>query len=222
MPRDISPTGRTLLRGSVIEVAMLLDLFVDGTSQHCWSANIPLSYDVGDGVTRAYEAMAGRFSWGEDAISMGSDLNPEALTMTFDASRVLEDADFVGRFADSQWHRRRARLSAVVFAVNSGWATPVTTLATWEGEMDYREFPELQGAPPTMMLTIESGTFRYLGRNLQTRTDENQQRFFPGDTFFQDLPGLIGRQLPWHRSWVGIYATGGSIDFTNYDDRSPV
>lgn len=196
-------TTRGMMRAHRIEPVLLLDLFVDTTSLHCASTFVPMiGWDVGDGVSRDYEALESRWSVGDDFISMGSGLSPEPLNINFDASRAGDDSDFVGRFVDAAWHRRRARLTIVAAAVGSGRATLVRNIISWEGEMDFRTFPETENAPQTMILTIESGTFRYLGRNAQTRTDENQQRFFPGDIFFQDLPGLIGRELPWHRDWV--------------------
>jgi hypothetical protein len=209
MPLPLTTEARAALRNHRIEPAFLLDLFTDTTSLHCSSLYIPLTYDVGDGVERAYEAMGDRWDHGDDAITMGTDINPEPLNLRFDASRQSDNSDFVGRFADSSWHRRRSRLTMIVFAVGSHFAIPIAPIISWEGEMDFRDFPEVDGAPPTMVLTMESGTFRYLGRNAQTRTDENQQRFFPGDVFFQDLPGLIGRELPWHRAWVTNAASGG-------------
>ena len=202
MPLPLSSEQKAALRAGRIEMGFLLDLFVDGTSLHCSSLYTPLSYDVGDGVTRDYEPMADRWGHGENAITMGTDLTPEPLNLIFDASRVGDNTDFVGRFVDSKWHRRHTRLTEMTFLVGSSRAVPIAPVFTWEGDMDFASFPETAGAPPTMMLTIESGTFRYLSRNVQTRTDENQQRFFPGDKFFQDLPGLIGRELPWHRSWI--------------------
>lgn len=209
MPLPLTPESRAALRAHRIEPAFLLDLFTDTTSLHCSSLYIPLEYDVGDGVEREYEPMGDRWDHGDDAISMGTDINPEPLNLTFDASRQSDNEDFVGRFADASWHRRRGRLTLVVFAVGTSFATPIAPVISWEGEMDFRDFPETDGAPPRMILTLESGTFRYLGRNAQTRTDENQQRFFPDDIFFQDLPGLIGRELPWHRAWVANAPAGG-------------
>ncbi len=204
MAKDYSPEQRALLRGHRIELAAFIDLFCEPTSLHCCSLYTPTTYDVGDG-SRTYEAMADRVDLGETPISMGADLTPEPLVIKFDASRITDNGDFVGRFADNQlWHRRQARLTLVTFAVDSGWSTPIGNFMQWEGEMDFRDHSLITSAAPTLPLTIESGTFRYLGKNVQTRTDENQQRFFPGDKFFQDLPGLIGRQLPWARSWVGI------------------
>jgi hypothetical protein len=215
MPLDLTPEARAALREHRIEIAFLADLFVDGESLHCSSLYIPMTYDVGDGIERDYEPLADRWTHGEDPITMGSSLDPEALNLTFDASRAGDNTDFIGRFVDRQWHRRRARLTMVAFAVGTSFAIPVAPIVSWEGEMDFRDFPEVEGRPPTMVLTIESGTFRYLGRNRQTRTDENQQRFFPGDVFFQDLPGLIGRELPWHRAWVDNASTQAAIDAAN-------
>jgi hypothetical protein len=215
MPRPLTTEGRAALRAHRIEPAMLLDLFTDGESLHCSSLYIPLSYDVGDGVERDYEPMGDRWDHGDEPITMGSDLSPEPLNLRFDASRQSDDTDFVGRFLDASWHRRRGRMTMVAFAIGTSFAVPVATLISWEGEMDFRNFPESDDAPPTMVLTLESGTFRYLGHNTQTRTDENQQRFFPGDIFFQDLPGLIGRELPWHRAWVNNASTQARIDAHN-------
>jgi len=209
MAKPYTGTERALLRDFLITPGFFLDLFTDGTSLHCSTLLTEIAYDVGDGVERDYEPMQGRWDWGDSPITMGADLNPEPLVLNFDASRVLDNTDFVGRFADSQaWHRRRARLTLVAFAVDSNWMTPVAPLVQFEGNMDFREFPEQEETAPRMVLTCESGTFRYLSRNVQTRTNENQQRFFPGDTFFQDTPGLIGREIPWHRTWV---KTGGSV-----------
>lgn len=215
MPLDLTTEARAALRAHRIEPAMLLDLFTDTTSLHCSSLMIPLSYDVGDGVTRDYEPMGQRWSHGDDPITMGSGLDPEPLRLSFDSSRQGDNTDFVGRFLDATWHRRRGRMTMVCFAVGSAFATPIANIISWEGEMDFREFPEVDGQAPRMLLTMESGSFRYLGRNAQTRTDENQQRFFPGDTFFQDLPGLIGRELPWHRAWIDNAATQARIDAQN-------
>jgi len=208
--RDYSPTQRAALRAGRIELATFLDLFVDTESLHCSSLYFPISYDVGDGVTRDYEPLADRWTPGEETLSMGTDLTPEPINITFDASRASDDTDFVGRFSDAVWHRRRARLTFVQFVVGTSHVTPIAPLMSFEGNMDFRNNPESENSAPTLVLTIESGTFQYVGRNVQTRTDENQQRFFPGDTFFQDTPGLLGRELPWHRTWVQTGASSGA------------
>lgn len=220
MAKIYSPEQQAALRHYRIEPAFLLDLFTDTTSLHCSSLYIPLNYDVGDGVARDYEPMQGRWSHGSEPISMGSDLTPEPIRIEMDASRVSDPEDFVGRFADSAWHRRRARFSIVTFAVDTNFAVPIDTLMTYEGNMDYREFPLQADKPPIMTLTIESGTFMYNRTNMQTRTDENQQRLFAGDKFFQDVGVLIGRDVPWHRTWVsGSPSSGGPPLFSNPSNR---
>lgn len=215
MALPLTTEGRAALRAHRIEPGMFLDLFTDTTSMHCSSLLTPINYDVGDGTARDYEPLGQRWSHGDDPITMGSSLEPEPLKISFDASRQGDDEDFIGRFLDSTWHRRRGRLTMVAFAVGTSLMTPIAPIISWEGEMDFRELPEVDGLAQTMTLTMESGTFRYLGRNAQTRTDENQQRFFPGDTFFQDLPTLIGRELPWHRAWIDNAATQATIDAHN-------
>lgn len=211
MALPLSPEQKAALRAGRIENAFFLDLFIEPTSLHCSTLWLPITLDTGDGVEREYEPMADRWTHGEQEITMGTDLNPEPLNLVFDASRVDDDTDFIGRFVDSpKWHRRHVRFTEFTFLVGSGRAMPIAPVFTWEGEIDFADFPETAGQAPTMTMTLESGTMRYIGRNLQTRTDENQQRFFPGDTFFQDLPTLLGRDIPWHRNWVknaGVPAT---------------
>lgn len=209
MALSLTSGERSLLRNHRIEPGWFLDLFVDAASLHCSNLYTALSYDVGDGTARTYEPLGDRWQWPDTGISMGPDATPEPIVITFDASRIADDTDFVGRFADAAWHRRRARLSLVLFAVDGARTNPVKTYRTWEGEMDFRQMPEQDGVATTLALTIESGSFRYSGRNMQTRTDENQQALFPGDTFFQDWPALIGRQIPWGRKWItaGAYGT---------------
>lgn len=184
---------------------MLCDLFTEPTYMHCSSLYHPLAVTVApdeDAIT--YEPMGDRWE-PEDTISMGGSIESQAVSLLFDASRVSDNLDFVGRFADSNaWHRRRIRLTLLSFVAGSSQMTPIAPVCSWEGNMDFRDFPEVIGSPPKMALTLESGTFRYVGRNLQTRTDENQQRLFPDDVFFQDLPGLIGRELPWQRAWTAV------------------
>ena len=176
---------------------------------HCSTLLVPFSYDLGEGAV-TYEPMGERWLPAEDAISMGTDLEPTPLTMSFDASRVGDDSDFIGRFVDRQWHQRHARMTLLTFAVNTNFVTPIAPVVQWEGSMDFIDTPKTDGSPPRLALTLESGTFHYLARNVQTRTDENQQRFFPGDKFFQDLPALLGKQVPWHRSWSDIAAPAGT------------
>jgi len=207
MARIFSPEQKAALRSGRVDTAFFLDLFIEPTSLHCSTLWMPITVDVGDGVDQLYEPLADRWTHGEAAITMGTDLTPEPFNITFDASRIDDDSDFLGRLVDSpRWHRRHARFTEFTFVVGSGRATPIAPVFTWEGEIDFADQPETVGVAPVMTYTFESGTMRYLGHNLQTRTDENQQRFFPGDTFFQDLPTLIGRDLPWHRNWTRMQA----------------
>lgn len=218
MPKDFTPSIRAALRADVIAPVECLQLFCDEEVLRCSSSYRPFSYDGNDSQgVQSFEAMGGRWSTNASELSIGNiNLEPEPLQVSLDASKAFdtgETTDFANRFWRHTWHRRRAIFTVVATVPESDGLTPIAEIFRFEGDMDFRDDEDAIGAPERISLSIESATFQYNGRNMQTRTDENQKRLFPGDTFFSDVGLLIGREIPWNRDWVNVKTAGGAVTY---------
>lgn len=204
-----------------IKSADLVDLYLrDGADApltlRCWNWPGAASYAgtvALDGSTAAntYESMFGRIGIAK-SIRMAASLSSEALRITLDASRSTDDADWVGRFVDADWHQRRVRLRQVML----DWTTEALSSAPmweWHGLIDHRELSQPPGQPQTWELTCQGGLFRVRGRRLKTRSHADQQERSPGDMFYVGTANMVGRPLNWAKKPGNIPGTptgGGS------------
>lgn len=156
----------------------------------------------GSTANRTYESMYGRMIINK-TIQSAQSLSSEPLRIQIDASRTSDDADWAGRFADSDWHQGRVRVRQVLL----DWDTEVlgaVPLREWHGLLDHAElvFPAPDGAiqVQTWDITCQGGLFRIRGRRLKTRSHADQQKRDAGDMFYVDTAAMVGRPLNWAKA----------------------
>ncbi len=160
--------------------------------------------EVLDGSTadQTYESMYGRMV-AHKTVRTAQSLSSEPLRLQLDASRSGDDDDWVGRWADSDWHQGRFRLRQVML----DWQTEVlgaVPLREWHGLLDHAElvYPPSDRAtdPATWDITCQGGLFRVRGRRLKTRSHADQQVRSEGDAFYRDTATFVGRPLIWAKA----------------------
>jgi hypothetical protein len=223
-PTD-SATDDAIASGKT-KTCQLVDFYASPTPLHCWdwwgSRTYPGTDDL-DGSTAdlTYESMEGRITV-DRAIRQAASLGGEPLRMMLDGSRSGDDADFVGRLVDSDWHQCRVRVRQVMldFATEALHSLPMWE---WRGLLDHQELTLMPGQPSLWAATCQGGLFRVRGRRLRTRSHEDQQRRDAGDDFYKGTAGMVGVPLNFGKqqgnvvgaaaapSVGGTYAGGGPL-----------
>jgi len=131
MPYPTDAAIDAAIAAGQIKAADLVDFYVkDGVTDaplvlRGWTwpgtASYPgtVSHD-GSTASNTYESLFGRIVINK-TIRTAQSLSSEPLRIQLDASRSSDDADFAGRFADSNWHQGRFRLRQVLL----DWQTEV-------------------------------------------------------------------------------------------------
>lgn len=196
-----------------IKAADLVDFYVKNRSTgvpfvlRAWtwpgSASYPGTVSLdGSTASQTYESLYGRIVIGK-TIRTAQSLSSEPLRIQLDASRSSDNADWVGRFVDSNWHQGRVRVRQVLL----NWDTEAlgaVPLRQWHGLLDHAELvyppPEGGGEPATWDVTCQAGLFRVRGRRLKTRSHADQQIRSAGDNFYKDTASMVGRPLNWAKA----------------------
>lgn len=134
MALAFSPEIIAAINSGYIANAWLLDLYTDEGVLRCWDKERNAS--VLGGV---YEGLSDSFAISGE-IRLGSDLVPEPLVFTFDASPENDSGSFVGRLVDRQWHQRPIRMRGVLFQPGQDFITLIGSWIEWNGTMDTMEF----------------------------------------------------------------------------------
>jgi hypothetical protein len=182
----------------------------------CWnwpgSTTYPGTVEL-DGSTSAqtYESMFGRVkaAWG---LRMAASLSSEPLVITLDGSRSTDDADFVGKFVDADWHQRRVRVRRVLIDIATG-ALNAAPHHEWRGLIDHRNLTSQDDQKQTWEVSCQGGLFRVRGRRLRTRSHEDQQRRAAGDLFYAGTAKMVALPLIWAKAPAnipGIRSNSGS------------
>jgi hypothetical protein len=183
--------------------AWLLELFTDEGALRCWDKPFDMTY-----LSNAYEGL--NDSWSvEGEIRLGTDLVPEPLVFSFDASTQDDDASFVGKLVDRQWHQRKMRLSGLLLIPGTDFATPIGTHLVWNGTMDTVETTEGDVGFQRLVLNCEGGIFRALDRNLTSCTDPDQKKRDSSDRLFENVATKPRQDVPFGRAWSSIPGGGG-------------
>jgi len=183
--------------------AWLLDLYTDEGTLRCWDKPFNMSYG---GFT--YEGLSDTFGL-EGEIRLSTELVPEPLTISFDASPQSDNAAFVGRLVDRQWHQRPMRIRGLLLVPGTDFATPIGTHIEWNGTMDTQEIVESGSGYPLLVLGCEGGIFRALDRNYTACTDPDQKLRDPTDRLFENVAFKPQQDVPFGRSWSNIPGAGG-------------
>lgn len=176
-------------------------------------ANDPAEIDGAVGASNVtYEPMPGRLTVAK-GLRLAASLASEPCMLTLDASRTGDDADWVGRWVDSNWHQCRMRVRSVAMNPQT---LALRTDPHWEfhGLLDHGNLKRKDDDPKVWEIKCQGGLFRVRGRRNHQRTHENQQRRLAGDTFYQGTPKMVGAPLVWAKSPAnipGVQSSGGTI-----------
>lgn len=169
-----------------------------------------LVYDAGDHVDAGdatYVAMQNRMSI-DRSIRFQQSMATDPAKIYFDAAAAGDDDDPIGQLTDRTWHFLGVRIRQISFDADTG-ATPSDPVWQWVGRMDFRQYVRQAGEVTQLVLTSQGGLFRIRGRNMKTRTHEDQQNRLAGDLFFQDLPKMVGIALNFGKKLVQIRGATG-------------
>jgi hypothetical protein len=203
MPLPLDTATRNALAAREVATAWLLELFCysaggSPATLRGWDKTEAITYDG-----NAYEALGDR--WGiSGEIRAGADLVAEPLTVWFDGATQLDDASFIGRLVDRQWHQRKVRLRQLLLVPTSNFVTAVGVVMDWRGFMDTLEAPEGDEGPSRVTLSCESGTFRARARNMTTVTDRDQRLRDASDASFRNIATKPFQDVPFGTSWSSI------------------
>lgn len=170
-----------------------------------------LVYDAGDHVDAGdatYVAMEGRMRV-DRTIRFQQNLATDPAKIYFDAAAAGDDDDPIGQFSDRTWHQLACRIRQITFDADTG-GSPSDPVWQWVGRMDFRQNMRQGLEANQLVLTAQGGLFRIRGRNMKTRTHEDQQRRLSGDLFFQDLPKMVGITLNFGKRAIELRGARGA------------
>lgn len=159
-------------------------------------------------INQTFEGIGPRMRLSGD-LEIGIGLESRTISLEFDSARQVDNDDPLGQIYDSTWQGRRCRLAEVMFVPHQNRTVPIGV--TWQqwGNVDRLVDTLSADSEPTTVMSIETGTFRYLERNLLYRSEATQKRLFPGDTGMDLQAQMVGVELPWRSKW-STAAGGGS------------
>lgn len=203
MPRSFTNDAQDAIEAGDIESALFIELMTEPEALYCWNGIRAVTIGGQD-----YEPLGDRVRVEGDVVAQLG-LVAEPIRIVFDAGAILDNTDFAGRLADSTWHQRRVTVREALFTPGSTYMDFIGWGFTWQGRMDVSPTINQPGAESVRELNCEGGTFRYRGRNLHTRTNENQKRLSAGDLFFERTPIAPKEVLPWWKRRTAIPGIGG-------------
>jgi hypothetical protein len=203
MPLTLSTDALNAMAAGTIAHGWLLELACDEGTLRCWDKENDISYGG-----HTYEGLADQWQI-EGMMKLSSDLVPEPLTFSFDASRILDNSSFVGRLSDRSWHQRPVKLTALLLVPGTNFITPIDPYLEWNGVMDTIETTEKDGSPYSLIMGCEGGIFRALDRNLTTCTHVDQRKRDPTDRLFENVATKPRQDVPFGRSWSNVPGASG-------------
>lgn len=234
MPYPLDTDTEADIAAGRVRPCDLVDFYVrdgvgDPDTLRCWNwpgeAVYPGTADL-DGSTDdvTYESLYGRIAVPK-GLRTSATLASEPMVITLDGSRSDDDADWVGRFVDSDWHQCRVRVRQVLMHFETG-AHRDQPAWEWRGLLNHRDLVLKDGDASVWNVTCEGGLFRIRGRRLRSRTHEDQQRRSAGDQFYKGTAVMVGLPLNWAKapaSIPGVITNGGGAAYappiTNIQNR---
>lgn len=159
----------------------------------------------GSTASNTYESLYGRIVVPK-AVRMAASLASEPLEITLDGSRSADDADWIGRFVDANWHQGKVRVRQVMLDMATE-ALASKPMWEWRGRLDHRELVTQKDELSIWRVTCQGGLFRIRGRRLKTRSHADQQLRSPGDNFYIGTANMVGRPLNWAKAVGNIPGT---------------
>ncbi len=208
---------RAALQRGAIAIRTLIDVHLDsgdGGRQSLWDGDSDLDYD---GVT--YRATP------EDIISIGSisagqDLGAEGVQVRVNGTRLRElnpdaghPAALFGTITGLNYQMRRFDIRFAFF--NSETGALIMVKRRFAGFISHmsqsEEIDESTGrAACWLTINLESIVLRYSNRAARTRSHDDQQEIWPGDTGCKFVASVAANStLSWGRAPVGVAGGGG-------------
>lgn len=211
----------TYLRSNGVAIRTLVDLYLDSGRISVWDGDEQWTFD---GTT--YAAVADLVSI--DAIRMGTDLGAEGVQITVNGTKLqeaspdpLDPGAIFGTVTTENYQQRRMEIRYAFFNAETGaliflkrrFAGLIETMRQVESIDDDGRAQSL------LVVSCESIVRRYGKRIGRTRSHEDQQEIWPGDTFFKFTADSVSSQgaIYWGRNAPG--ARGGSSVFQRFTGR---
>lgn len=209
MPVALTADERAALRRPRLAVRVLIDLYLDSGRASFWDGGEHWAYD---GTT--YYAVS---EFGEvSAISMGLDLGAEGIELRLSGTKLkqasidpLDPGALFGTIEEEDYQLRRVNVRYAFFDPDAGADAEAALLLIIPGHAglidqirQVEEISEESGeAEDWLIVSCESVARRYGVRTGRTRSHEDQQEIWPGDTFFKFTAPTTAKQgsLWWGR-----------------------
>lgn len=155
----------------------------------------------------AYEA--GVDKWKVDGeLAMGSNLVPETIQISFDASEIHDDTSFAGRLVDRTWHRRRVKIFLLLY--NAATGAFICETRQVFAFADTLDDVDQVGAPAQLTMGCETGTIRALASRRNLCSDADQRKRNPTDAFFRNVGVKGSQQVPFGVAWSNVPGRAGA------------
>lgn len=226
MAIPLTADQRAALRGHAIAIRTLIDIYLDSGRYSFWDGGENFTYDGATYVDASAFASV-------SAISAGQDLGAEGVTLTLNGTKLLEAAGdpsdpaaILGTIENEIYQLRRVEIRFAFFSAETGELLLV--VRRYAGLIDQARQEEEMGegaVASLLVLAVESIVRRYGRRGGRTRSHEDQQEIWLGDTFFKYTASAVGRAgtLFWGRKPPGSGAVSGAVASTGpihqYNDR---
>lgn len=211
MAIPLTADQRAALRGHAISVRTLIDIYLDSGRYSFWDGGETLTYDGADYLdASAFGSVS--------AISSGSDLGAEGIELTLNGTKLLEasgdpsdPAAILGTIEDEIYQLRRVEVRFAFFSAETG--ALLLVVRRYAGLIDQARQEEVMsegGVAALLVLAVESIVRRYGRRGGRTRSHEDQQEIWAGDTFFKFTASATAKtgSLFWGRKPPGSTTPG--------------
>lgn len=205
MPVVLNDAQRESLRRQRLAIRTFVDFHLDSGRYSFWDG--PEGHVEFDGGTYYNASDFGEIG----SISMGTDLGAEGLELKLNGTKLqqniegLDPATLFGTLEDETYQMRRVDIRFGFFDCDSGEL--IFLMRRFAGVIDQaRQVEEIDAASGTaqsfLIIALESLARRYGVRVGRTRSNDDQQEIWPGDTFFKFTASSVakGNSIPWGRA----------------------
>lgn len=215
MPVALTVEQRAALRQSSVAIRTLIDFHLDSGRYSLWDGDAAVAFD---GTTYMPAS-----DWGEISnISLGADLGAEGMEIRVNGTKLRElspdpfdPAALFGTIEQENYQMRRVDIRFAFFDMESGLL--LLLIRRYAGFIDQARQVEEIGddgrAQCWLVLALESIARRYSVRGARTRSNDDQQDIWAGDTGFKMTASALAKRgsLSWGRLPPGgVLGVGGS------------
>lgn len=206
---------RVMLRRGSLAIRTLIDFYLDSGRYSLWDGDSAFSFEG-----QTYMPSSDVVDIG--VISLGSDLGAEGMELRVNGTKLRETspdpfdpAALFGTIENENYQMRRVDIRFAFFDAESGVLLLVKR--RYAGFIDQaRQLEEIGDdgmAQCWLVFALESIARRYSVRGARTRTHDDQQDIWAGDTGFKLTASSIAKRgsLYWGRLAPGQGVSGGSI-----------